>query len=62
MVREELRLMSEQDLVREAELEDLRHALAQRVEQLDRGEGRPIDVRANGVGSLACTYICKLKN
>lgn len=43
VVREALRLMSEQDLLREAKLEELRQALAPGLEHLDRGEGRPLD-------------------
>lgn len=44
VIREALRLLDEQDRIREIRLEELRNALRAGIDQLDRGEGSPLDV------------------
>lgn len=44
VIREALRLLEEQDRLREIRREELRMALRVGVDQLDRGEGSPLDV------------------
>lgn len=44
VIREALRLLEEQDRLREIRREELRMALKVGFEQLDRGEGSPLDV------------------
>ncbi len=41
-----LRLLAERDLAREARYQELRREIARGLEQLDRGEGVPLDVEA----------------
>lgn len=44
VIREALRLLDEQERLREIRLEELRKALRTGVDQLDGGEGSPLDV------------------
>jgi antitoxin ParD1/3/4 len=45
VVREGLRLLEERDRLYQLRLDELRSEVKKGVEQLDRGEGRPLDVR-----------------
>ena len=46
VVREALRLLQEQDQLRELKLDELRKFVAVGIEQADRGEAAPLDVDA----------------
>jgi antitoxin ParD1/3/4 len=46
VVREGLRLLDERDRLYQLRLKDLRTAIKTGVDQLDRGEGRPLDTTA----------------
>ena len=45
VVREALRLMQEQDALQKIKLQDLRQAIQVGIEQADRGETAPLDIR-----------------
>lgn len=46
VIREALRLLDEQDRLRQMRFEELRTELQKGVDSLERGEGRPLDMEA----------------
>ena len=50
VIREGLRLLEEHDELRRIKLETLKREIARGVESLERGEGKPLDIRSNQGG------------
>lgn len=46
VMREALRLLEERDALKTMKLESLRHDIQEGVDELDRGEGTPLDMEA----------------
>lgn len=46
VVRDALRLMADQDAMRESKLDALRKEINKGLDSLDRGEGMPLDIKA----------------
>jgi antitoxin ParD1/3/4 len=60
VVRESLRLLREQDLLKQIRLEELRKEIGLGIEQLERGQSRPFD--ADDIKRRICERVAEQKD